>query len=279
MIKLALEQLIDGVKDTFDAERAQVFVLETANFAGTASIDAGPPTDFAEVVVLFTTGGDVGTPGIVYKISTDDGATYGTATSLDVGTTIQVVGVTLTVGGTINDGDFLRWQTTSPIVVEFAFGTRAPWKRGDHFKISYVPGDDANAGEIAPVQLPGRNPRPLYTFEELVSVYVEADDIRDAENERAQWRACRLLLNAWLRSVYKVSTVRSQFQTIEVLKERSTRRHGWAYRVVLQIEAMVPDVANTTAPSNTKASVTTEMVANDVVIQTDGPDVIAPSGD
>lgn len=278
MITLALEQLMDGVANVFSTERATVSMLETADFGGTASI-AGTPTDFAETKIVFTTGGTVGVPGIIYKVSTDDGATYGSPTALDVATTIAVLGVTATIGGTIGTGDFLRWQTTSPIAPVFAFGTKAPWKRGNHYAISYVPGDGGNGGELSPVQLPGRNPRPLYTFDELVSVFIEADDITDAENERAQWRSCRLLLNAWMRAVYKIATVRAKFTSIEVLKERSTRRHGWAYRVVLSIESMVPDEAWTTAPVNAHASVTTETVVEDVSIQQDGPDVILPSGD
>lgn len=275
MIKLALEKLVDDVAATFAAEAGQTSFLETANFSGTAAL-SGTPTDLSEVEIRFTTGGSVGVAGIVYDVSTDDGLTRSAAVALGELDAITVSGVTVTISGAIVTDDVLRWQTTSPVSPALAFGSREPPKRGDGYKISWVPGDEGDGGEVTPPKRPGENPRSLYTFNELVTVYVEAST-RDSssEIERAQYRACRLLLNAFFRAVYKSATIQAEFVSVDPMtEERKTRRHGWAYRVVIALESKVPDAAFAAAPVNVNASVTTTLGD-----QEDGPDIIEPSGE
>lgn len=276
MITLAVEQLVDSVAATFLADAGKISILETANFTGAAAL-TGAATDFAEVEIRFTTGGTVGAPGIIYDVSTDDGLTRGSPTALGAATTITVAGVTATISGAVATGNALRWQQNSPVMPVFAFGTRGPAQRGEQYRIVWVPGDEEDAGEVSEARLPGRNPRPLYTFEELLTAYVEASDFSgtSAEVERKQWRAARLLLNALLRAVYKATTARTKIDAVQVLNDRSTRRHGWAYRVTFRLEAMVPDEAFAAAPAS-DASVTTDAQVLGVTIQSDGPDVVAP---
>lgn len=286
---LALERLMAKVAETFEDDDAEISVLEDANFGGSAVL-TGEATAMTEVRVLFTVGGEIGVDAdIAYKVSIDDGATYGDVTVL-VGNTIEVAGVVATMTGTIEADNFLRWQTWSPVMPVFAFGSREPMKRGERYKISYVPGDDEDAGEIVQAKQPGRNPRPLHTFNERVTVIVDAAAIdvtpvptptSPAEDQLAQWREARLLMNAFVRAVYLAATCTYTFDRVELLHpERKFRTHGYAYKLVMTLEEMIPDKALTTAPVNVHASYLTRLTDNEnQTIQQDGPDVVVPSGE
>lgn len=147
-----------------------------------------------------------------------------------------------------------------------AFGWRSPAHRaGTMPRIVWVPGDDASGdlGAFLPARNPGRNPRPLQTLGELVTVYIEAVDLTDPENERAQYRAARLLFDAWLRAVYLAARGTYAIRSQRWLDDRATRRYGATIRVVLVLEAMVPDHAYETAPVDVSADVTTHLDPND----------------
>lgn len=152
------------------------------------------------------------------------------------------------------------------------FGWREPAKRGDvKPRIVWVPGDDltGDIGAPAPARNPGGNPRPLATVHELVTVYIEGADDSDPEKERAQYRATRLLFDAWLRAVYLAARGMFALRSHRWLIDRSTRRFGTAIRVVLSIEAAVPDRPYETAPVDTDALVTTHLEPNDDEGETD----------
>lgn len=139
-----------------------------------------------------------------------------------------------------------------------AFGWREPARRrGTTHRIVWVPGDDKSGsmGAVGPARNPGRDPRPLATIREAFTVYVEATDLSAAENELAQWKAARLLFDAWLRCVYKAAHGTFAIGTPAYLVERKERRHGVTIRVPCTIEAMVPDEPATLAPEDLRAEI------------------------
>lgn len=268
---LALERLFGAVASRFAAEAGVVSLPEVSRFSGSASI-AGVPTEASETRVEFTVGGTVGVAGIVYRVSTDDGATFGPTVALGTSSTIVVRGVTLTISGTVVADDFVRWTQTGPEVPAIVFGTREPAKRGDVYRIVFVPGDDAGfAGDYSPARNPGRNPRPLGTLRERFTVYVEAFDATAAESELAQWKACRLLWDALVRAIHLEAHGTFFVLSTSHMVDRSTRRHAWSMRSVVEIESMVPD-APAFVPTVPLDAELTEGLETD----SDEPEVISP---
>lgn len=142
--------------------------------------------------------------------------------------------------------------------VPMVFGWREPARRGTSYRIVWVPGDDRSGelGELGPAKQPGRNPRPLWTLDEQFTVYLEAYDPTDAENERAQYHAARLLFDAWARAIYRVARGTVRVAKPTWVTDKKVRRHGATLRVLASIDAMVPDTAYPLAPSDTEAHVT-----------------------
>lgn len=138
------------------------------------------------------------------------------------------------------------------------FGWREPAKRGTPYRIVWVPGDDRNGdvGELGPAKQPGRNPRPLWTLDEQFTVYLEASDPTDPENERAQYHAARLLFDTWARAIYRVGRGTVHVSKPTWVVDKKVRRHGATIRVLASIDAMVPDTAYPLAPPDTAAEVT-----------------------
>jgi hypothetical protein len=127
------------------------------------------------------------------------------------------------------------------------FGWREPHRketRGN--RVIWVPGgEDGELGELEPPKQPGRNPRSLGTLGELFYVDILAADSAtdaNAENERKQYRAVRLLFDAWWRAVYLAATVRVTIVSSRYLTDHNQRRYGAGIRAVCSIEAMLPDL-------------------------------------
>jgi len=265
-----------GIPKTFDDVAALMAtwagvltMLERAIWTGSSvpSI-AGPPTSSAEVRVRFSTGGTVGIVGIAYQTSVDDGVTYTAPAALGTATTIVLVGITLTLGaGTIGTGDYLRWTQTDPAVVPHRFGWRERDRHEGIRRVVWEPGDDGLLGELAPARGPGGNPRSLYTLNEACAVYLEAVDETDAataENERAQYIAARLLLDAFLRALYITSHGRVSLSDPRWVDKDNVRRYGATIRIVFALGAQVPDALQTTAYASTNAINSTRMqITND----------------
>lgn len=112
----------------FASKVAQPFVfvrLTTASVAATkttatvvkdpsstfTSTLSGTPTVGADILITFTLGGTTGTGPITYTVSTDGGITTGAPVNLGIGTTIAVLGVTVTLGSghIITTGDTIAW--------------------------------------------------------------------------------------------------------------------------------------------------------------------------
>jgi len=267
---LALEKLYTDVQTRFAAEAGLISLPETAWFTGTAAI-SGSPTAAACVRVLFPTGGTVGVAGIVYRVSLDDGASFGAPVALDLATSILVLGVTLTISGAVTAGDTVRWIQTGPAVPAFQFGTREPAKRGDTYRVIFVPGDEAgNAGEVRAARNPGRNPRPLATFDELFTIYCEAFDATaiSPEVELRQWKAARLLWDAVVRAIYLSAHGTYEVVSVEHMIERATRRHAWTIRSLVRIQSMVPDAPGFVLRAPTSVALTVGLEVDDDPVET-----------
>jgi hypothetical protein len=127
------------------------------------------------------------------------------------------------------------------------FGGRKPAERGgSQNRIVWVPGDPSGAaGELVGARQPGRNPRPIATLLEMFTVYVEGRDVvnMDLENELAQYKATRLIFDAWYRAAYLSARKLLVVKSASWMVDRTVRRHGATLRVVCTVEAMIPDVA------------------------------------
>ncbi|HSC88273.1 MAG TPA: hypothetical protein VLC09_13415, partial [Polyangiaceae bacterium] len=111
-------------------------------------------------------------------------------------------------------------------------------------RITWVPGDlNGDLGAIGAPKYPGRHPRPLATLAELVTVTITGFDETEPEDEFAQYKATRHLLDTWFRAVYHAA-----FGTFEVRKsgwviDKKERRHGASIRVLLALDSKMSDRA------------------------------------
>lgn len=166
-------------------------------------------------------------------------------------------------------------------VVPNVFGWRESAHRGgQQNRICWVPGDPSGAaGEVTSARQPGRNPRPIGTLEELFTVYIEGRDIvnMDLEHELAQYKAARLIFDAWFRAVYLSAAGRNlvQVKSAAWMVDRTARRHGATLRVVCTVQAMIPDAAYETV-EGVEAVVATELDDDDDGIGTSEDMTVPP---
>jgi hypothetical protein len=166
------------------------------------------------------------------------------------------------------------------------FGWKPVNRQAAKPRVCWVPGDDKNGdlGEIAPPQSPGRNPRPLGTLRELVTVYIEGWDTSAPEDETKQYEVTRFLFDAWFRAVYLAYKNQFLVKSAGWVNEKNERRRGAAIRVVLAVNAMIPDAAKQVAPADTHAEITQVLVTPPVgddpgreETDDDSPDVVTPA--
>lgn len=135
-------------------------------------------------------------------------------------------------------------RPTGPLAPS-TFGWRQPSRQEiPGSRIVWVPGDDSNGnlGEIAPPKYPGRLPaRPLGTLLELFTVYIHGQDASAPESERAQWKATRLLFDAWFRAIYLAAYGTFQITEAAWVIDKNQRRFGTTIRVLGTVQAMIPD--------------------------------------
>jgi hypothetical protein len=141
-----------------------------------------------------------------------------------------------------------------PCPIVFGFGFREPAMQsegvGGANRIVFVPGDrGARFARDLPPRNPGRDPRSLGTKDEFVTVHIWAADATDLTNERLQYRACRLLYDAFFRAVYLVSHSDGDVGVGPVSfvdeswdADHIERGYGYVIIAVLSVAAMVPDV-------------------------------------
>jgi hypothetical protein len=147
------------------------------------------------------------------------------------------------------------------------FGWLAPSARGPATRITWAPGDTTGVlGEMRPPTRPGNNPRSIATLGELVTVTIEAKDDTAQADERKQWRAARLLYDAWWLAAYLALPGQLRVRSAAWLRDRKVLVEGAALRVVLEIDAMIPDVAREVAPADAAfAGTVSELDQDDVV--------------
>lgn len=134
------------------------------------------------------------------------------------------------------------------------FGWRIPAQQVIGPRIAWVPGDPSgSAGEDGPARNPGRNPRPIGTLHELFYVVISASDASAPENEFLQYKATRLLRDAWHRAVYLAARGTFQIKSETWVVDKNERRFGSALRVVCTIQSMIPDEPLVGVPVDTVA--------------------------
>lgn len=140
-------------------------------------------------------------------------------------------------------------------ICDSPFGWRAPAQQQTTLaRIAWVPGNPSGgAGKDAPARNPGRNPRSIGTFLELFTVYISASDPTAAENELAQYKATRLLRDAWHRAVYLAAHGTFTIESEDWITGKNERRFGAAMRLVCSIQSMIPDTALQSVPVDTSA--------------------------
>lgn len=161
---------------------------------------------------------------------------------------------------------------------DFGFGWRENQKQlVSSRRIVVQPGDVSGAlGDVSSARFPGRNPRPIGTLNELFTVFVEAYDPTDAENERAQYQATRELWDAFYRALYLAC-----YGTFEIVSSKwdtskNVRRRGAMIVAVISLQAMIPDSPLETAPVDTSADITPSLDAVNDESGTADPTFTAP---
>lgn len=140
--------------------------------------------------------------------------------------------------------------TTEGTACANVFGWRTVAQHPEGNRCAWVPGDPSGKlGELAGAKQPGRNPRPLATLRELFTVYLDAVDTADLEDEQRQYRAVRFLFDAWFRAMYRAAHGNFQIRAIDWVTDNTLeRRYGATARVVVAVDAMVPDSPAALAP-------------------------------
>lgn len=124
--------------------------------------------------------------------------------------------------------------------------------------IDWVPGDDVSGdfGKIQGPKYPGGNPRSLWTPRELFTCIIQGYDATAPHVERAQYRATRLVFDAWLRAIYLAAHGTVVVDSTRWIVKRKDGRFGATLRVVGAILGKTPDSANASAPADVKAAIT-----------------------
>lgn len=142
-------------------------------------------------------------------------------------------------------------------IADQPFGWRAAPQQANAPRIVWIPGDDETGelGVIAPPRNPGRNPRPLGTLQELFTCLISAQDPGNPEDEAAQYKATRLLFDAWYRAVALSSFGTFAIQRAKWIKVGTVtqRRFGAGIRVLGTVQAMIPDAVMVGVPVDTTA--------------------------
>src|SRR4051812_31961281 len=160
-----------------------------------------------------------------------------------------------------------------PVPNYFGWRTRDEQDGGES-RILWEPGDQSgNTGELLPPSKRNDgNPRSLGTLEELFTVTIVGFDPEAPEDEKAQYTATRLLYDDWYRAV--CLTIPGNFRIIanNWLNKKKLRAHGAAIEVILALNTMIPDKAQTVAPVDTKADIDTSVLDNtEQTTTTEGP--------
>ena len=153
-----------------------------------------------------------------------------------------------------------------------AFGWNKPSKHKiTESRITWVPGDGGNAGELGAPKFPGGNPRRLGSFAELVTVQIAGFDASAPQDERAQYNATRVLCDLWFRALYlaRPGTFRIVSSRWHVVNSELV--HGAELHIVLAVDSVIFDAIKQTAPVDTGADITTSVEDLDEVTAIPAP--------
>jgi hypothetical protein len=141
--------------------------------------------------------------------------------------------------------DVVTRFATESTEVPNVFGWRKPANRGSQQnRICWVPGDPSGAaGDVMSARSPGGNPRSIGTLLEMFTIYVEGRDSSAPENELAQYKATRLIFDAWFRAAYLSVRNLLVVKSASWMVDRTTRRHGATLRAICTVQAKIPDAA------------------------------------
>lgn len=145
-----------------------------------------------------------------------------------------------------------RFAAEAP-TIQCSFGWREPTKQinqgaGGAARVVFEPGVERKAGKYTGARRPGRNPRPLRTMLESCTVRCWAFDASAPNDERAQYRAARLLHDATVRAIEL--SMRSKalanlnpepFTDPKWVGDGVERQFGAELQFTLQLESIVPD--------------------------------------
>lgn len=153
------------------------------------------------------------------------------------------------------------------------FGWRKSAQQIPGAKVVWIPGDPTGSlGETLAARQPGRNPRPLATLDELFYVEVTGAAVAGTpEDELLQYKATRLLYDAWYRAVHLAAhgTVRVRSATWVV--DKKERRARTSIRAVCTIQAMIPDLVVELAPVDTQARIEIDELDESDIVETATP--------
>ncbi len=163
---------------------------------------------------------------------------------------------------------------TEGTACDFAFGWRENMRQvPSSRRIVWQPGDPSGAvGDVGAARFPGRNPRPLGTLDELVTIYVEARDDSNPENERAQYQAARELFDALVRALYLAARGNYTIASSKWDNSKNLRRRGAMLVVVVVFASMIPDAPLETAPTDTVAAIKPSLDTVDDDVGTEDPE-------
>lgn len=144
-----------------------------------------------------------------------------------------------------------------------SFGWKEKAKHGANNRIVWYPGKpgDGEAGKHAPASKQPINPRSVATLLEVFTCEIQGYDANATDNEMAQYKATRLLYDAWFRAVYLAAYGTFTIETLNWDRTKTERQHGAMLVAVCTIQAMIPDAAFGTAPTDTKAELTTHLLS------------------
>lgn len=134
-----------------------------------------------------------------------------------------------------------------------SFGRRQPAQQVNQgpfggCRIVWVPGKDTSVGTYAPAHRPGRNPRPLQTLLEYVTVYVWGHDATKPDDEMAHYQACRMLHDDCIRIMWHEShtTVPTRIHWYDPtwVYEHLEKVYGYELKFTLEVSCMIPDEEN-----------------------------------
>jgi hypothetical protein len=118
------------------------------------------------------------------------------------------------------------------VTANVVFGRREPTKQinqgpGRANRVVFAPGDDSGSlGEYAAARDPGRNPRPLRSWDLRCRVFVWAYDGDAPQDEYAQFSALLDLHDAVIRAIYRDAVGQFQLSAPRLVADPVERRFG-----------------------------------------------------